>query len=190
MRGLLTDITGVRYGRLIPQWPVGRRHTGRALQRKHTIRTYWLCLCDCGKTMISHLGLLRKGNTQSCGCLRREITARTNHIHKLKYPDHAAYRLWLRTKCRCLAVGIKFEITPEDIIIPETCPLLGIILRVGKGTICDSSPTLDRIRPNMGYIKGNVQVISARANRAKSNLTLDELSLIVNNWREYLRLTL
>lgn len=38
-----------------------------------------------------------------------------------------------------------------------------------------NSPTLDRIRPDLGYVKGNVIVISGRANRIKSDATIEEL---------------
>jgi len=38
-----------------------------------------------------------------------------------------------------------------------------------------SRPSPDRIDPDRGYIKGNVIIVSWRANWLKSNATLDEL---------------
>ena len=47
----------------------------------------------------------------------------------------------------------------------------------------DDSPSIDRLIPELGYIKGNVNVISLRANIIKNNATKDELIKIAN-WME------
>ncbi len=39
--------------------------------------------------------------------------------------------------------------------------------------------TLDRVVPSLGYVKGNVRVISFRANRLKNNATIDEIRAIL-----------
>lgn len=49
----------------------------------------------------------------------------------------------------------------------------------------DASPTLDRIHPDIGYVPGNVMVISAKANRMKNNASLEELKALVI-WMETL----
>lgn len=43
----------------------------------------------------------------------------------------------------------------------------------------DNSPSLDRIDNSSGYVKGNVHIISMRANRIKSDATLQELKSVV-----------
>jgi hypothetical protein len=63
-------------------------------------------------------------------------------------------------------------ITKEDIVIPDTCPLLGTPME---------SPSLDRIDSTKGYVKGNVWVISNRANTLKNDATLTELKTLVEN---------
>lgn len=88
-----------------------------------------------------------------------------------------------RAKARAAEKGIEFNIDKNDVIVPEVCPILGIALVVGSGEVCDGSPTLDRINSTLGYVKGNVQVISFRANTLKSNATLGELKSIVA-WME------
>lgn len=55
------------------------------------------------------------------------------------------------------------------------CPVLGIPLFKGTGKLTDNSPTLDRIDSTGGYTKDNVLVVSARANRIKSDATIEEL---------------
>lgn len=71
----------------------------------------------------------------------------------------------------------------ETIDVPEYCPMLGMRLTYeGTGsagwTRMDDSPSLDRIDSSIGYIPGNIQVISWRANRIKNDSTPDELMRI------------
>ena len=81
--------------------------------------------------------------------------------------------------------SLPFDLKVEDIVIPESCPMLGISLKatVGKGRISMkdnwNAPTLDRIDSTGGYTKGNVMVISARANFLKNNATLEEMRAIL-----------
>jgi hypothetical protein len=46
---------------------------------------------------------------------------------------------------------------------------------VGAGRVHDGSPTLDRIDNAKGYVKGNVCVISKKANTMKNNATPEEV---------------
>lgn len=82
-------------------------------------------------------------------------------------------------KGRAKKYGIPFNISVEDIFIPNLCPVLGIRLFKGDKVLHDGSPTLDRIVPEKGYVKGNVVVISHKANRIKNNGTLEELEAVV-----------
>ena len=78
---------------------------------------------------------------------------------------------------RAQKAEVPFGITKDDITIPTHCPILGIPLvrALGRGGPSDNSPTLDRVRPEEGYVPGNVIVISLRANRIKSDATVQEL---------------
>ena len=71
--------------------------------------------------------------------------------------------------------GIPFNLICDDIVIPECCPVLGVQLVLGEGICSDNSPSLDRIIPELGYVRGNVKIISRRANRIKNDATPDEL---------------
>jgi hypothetical protein len=55
---------------------------------------------------------------------------------------------------------------------------LGVRLRSNAGTVADDSPTLDRLIPKRGYARGNIAVISMKANRAKSNCTAAQIELL------------
>ena len=82
---------------------------------------------------------------------------------------------------RALKKGIEFNIEISDIIIPEICPILGLPIKKAIDGNRDLSPSLDRIDNDKGYIKGNIQVISFKANAMK--LTADKSELInFANW--------
>lgn len=75
---------------------------------------------------------------------------------------------------------IDFTITLTDlnnISFPITCPVLGIPLRWNTGTPKDDSYSFDRIDSSLGYSIDNLQIISYKANRAKNNLTEEEMKL-------------
>ena len=75
--------------------------------------------------------------------------------------------------------GLPFNLRLEDIVIPEYCPVLGIKLQVNSGKPKDNSPSLDKKNSLLGYTPKNVQVISHRANRLKSNASIVELVAIL-----------
>lgn len=94
-------------------------------------------------------------------------------------------KLYYGAKNRAKVKGIPFTITRQDIVVPEFCPILGIRLTaaVGAGVKpirqLPNSPTLDRIVNHLGYVPGNIAVISCRANLLKHDGTLEELRAIV-----------
>ena len=75
--------------------------------------------------------------------------------------------------------GIPFTISMEDIVIPETCPLLGIPLVSTSDKTDPRNPSLDQKVPGKGYTPDNIWVISYRA--LKWDATLQELKTLVEN---------
>jgi len=104
------------------------------------------------------------------------------HEHLLNNSELYIYR---RAKIRARKLSIPFTITIEDIEIPKYCPVLRIELRHGTSASRDHSPSLDRIVPALGYVPGNIIVMSKRANTLKSNGTLEEHRKLVE-WMETL----
>lgn len=82
-----------------------------------------------------------------------------------------------RCKTRSVEKGLAFNLDTDDISIPEFCPVLGIALVVHEGRSGGepNSPALDRIDNDLGYVKGNVMVVSHLANMMKSSATKDQL---------------
>jgi hypothetical protein len=88
--------------------------------------------------------------------------------------------MWWRAKKRSEKTGIEFNIEISDIIIPSVCPVFGIDFEVGVGKgPSDKSPSLDRIDNTKGYIKGNIQVISFKANRMKNDCNVDDMEKLL-----------
>jgi hypothetical protein len=80
--------------------------------------------------------------------------------------------------------GMEYNLSKEDLIVPEVCPVLGLVLQVGDGKRQPNSPSIDRIDNSKGYIRGNVLIISLRANALKNDGTLEELRAIVKYMEE------
>ena len=89
-------------------------------------------------------------------------------------PVSREYEMFKAAKVRAKKKGLEFDIEPSDIFIPEFCPVLGIGIRKDNKTQQDDSPSLDRVDTSLGYVKGNICVISWRANNIKSFGTSEE----------------
>lgn len=90
--------------------------------------------------------------------------------------------LFGQARYRAKRKGIAFNLEVSDIVIPKLCPVLKIPLSSGgnNGGPRGTSPSLDRIDNTQGYIKGNVQVISHKANTMKHCANNKELILFAN----------
>lgn len=113
-----------------------------------------------------------------------------NNYHNFKIPKEInkmtrlviAKILFKNAKRRAVATKNDFSLTLKDfesIMIPEYCPVLGIKLQLNKGHPQSNSYSVDRIDNTKGYVVGNIQIISYRANRIKNNSTIEEIGLIL-----------
>jgi hypothetical protein len=86
-------------------------------------------------------------------------------------PDTWVARVIYAAKSRCKRLGIQFDLRAEDVQIPEQCPFTLLPFHWGPKNrkVHPQSPSLDRIKPHLGYVRGNVRVISNHANTIKSN---------------------
>lgn len=81
-------------------------------------------------------------------------------------------------KFRAKKKGIPFDLSPDDFDIPEVCPVFGHPFEPPKKNAW-WSPSLDRTIPALGYVKGNVRIISMRANMLKGDASLEELEKVI-----------
>lgn len=95
-------------------------------------------------------------------------------------------------RLRARKLKLPFNITYEDIYIPEYCPILNIKLKRkdyeegNRHSWINSSPSLDKIIPELGYVKGNIAVISMKANSMKTNASIEQLELFSKNIMKYI----
>lgn len=104
-----------------------------------------------------------------------------------KERDSKAQREWrkrnpFKFKCSskrqdCLKRGIPFDLTPEylEAIWTGVCPVLGVTMDILSHKDDLYAPQLDRFKPDVGYLEGNVVWLSRRANNIKGNATIEEL---------------
>lgn len=88
-----------------------------------------------------------------------------------------------QVKYRAKKLGKEFDLTIEDLEIPETCPVFGIPLFLVSGRRGPNSYSIDRIDNSKGYVKGNVRVISFLANSRKGDMTIEQ----VENLLKYMK---
>lgn len=100
-------------------------------------------------------------------------------VRRAYYLRHPERTMLSQARTRAQRNGLPFDLEERDIHIPKVCPVLKIALIAGEGSMHDGSPTLDRKIPDLGYVKGNVAVISNKANRLKSNGTSLEIQAVL-----------
>ncbi len=131
-----------------------------------------------------------KDGVKSCSSCQKEFPIDM-------YPKDASSRTGHSTRCiRCTAIKtmvqnaksraakkeLSFDIDFDYLvsISPISCPVFGIELQYANGKLCDSSASLDRFDPRQGYVKGNVWVICDKANRMKSDGTIEDMIAVYN----------
>ena len=89
-----------------------------------------------------------------------------------------------RAKRRAQDLGLPFDLMKDDLPLATHCPVFGFAFEPGRGKPCDTTPTLDRIIPKLGYVKGNVIIVSFKANLIKSSATPDEILKVAKFYRK------
>jgi len=100
-------------------------------------------------------------------------------IHRTWRWSNRSLCLLSATRRRARNTNTPFNLTLEDIFIPDVCPILGIPLFFTPRKVTNNTPSLDKIIPNLGYVKGNVAVISMKANGLKNNASLKEFKSLI-----------
>lgn len=95
------------------------------------------------------------------------------------------YKLLIGKKTVSKRDGIPFDLDYPFLlsIATDKCPVFGtpfVWVSYGRGYGKIDSPSLDRIIPELGYVKGNVVFISNVANTIKNNATEKELYAVAD----------
>ena len=159
------DLTGQSFNR----WKV-IKYAGTRVTPSKQIKTFWLCVCDCGNQKEVYSNSLTSGKSKSCGCIRgRELgyAARTN--------------IYSNYRCKARRRGLEFNITEEefDKIAQNNCFYCGISpsnhaynRQPYKGGYKYNG--LDRIDNNLGYMIDNIVPCCKDCNLAKRELSQSE----------------
>lgn len=132
-------------------------------------------------TACTHL--YRKNNLNRILAKHRAYNSATVEKRK-KYAAEKRKTQWAKTmenrsRARAKEKGFPFELTKEliECLYVAHCPILGLELSYGgnREVHKDFSASLDRIDNNLGYVPGNVRIISTKANRLKSDASDLEL---------------
>lgn len=117
----------------------------------------------------------KKYRNSAKGKVQQETYYKTTKVSK------GVERALVSIRGRALKNDLHFNLTVEDLAVPEVCPVLGIPLKQwGENTgLQMDSPTVDRLNPKGGYTKDNIRVISWRANKIKSDATVEEIKAIL-----------
>lgn len=99
-----------------------------------------------------------------------------NTKKRLSYRSNLINYMIYRARDRANKKNLPFDLLPQDIQLPKTCPVFGIEFIIGDK---NAAPSLDRIIPEKGYVKGNVVVVSMKANRIKNDATIEELKEVL-----------
>jgi len=110
-----------------------------------------------------------KGYNVVCKECRKPIS-KNNYANK-----SLEYNLWHRAKTRAKERNIPFNIEISDIRVPKCCPVFYTKFEVNNHKTCAS---IDRIIPELGYVKGNIQIISNRANMIKGDASVKDIEKV------------
>lgn len=102
--------------------------------------------------------------------------------YKERYPE----KTWAISSCasakrRAKKFGVPYDINAAYVvsIIEDRCPVFGTKFKFsGNKHIRPYSPTIDRLIPKKGYVKGNVVVISCRANQIKGANSANSVHMV------------
>lgn len=103
--------------------------------------------------------------------------------------EYKAFVLWNMLETRAEQKGLDFDLTVSDVrtlLKTKRCYYTGAELMKEHGVDRQNKPTFERIDSSKGYTRGNVKVVSEKANHAKSDLTLRQLKTMVRRIEQHM----
>ena len=121
-------------------------------------------------------------NGRSYCCLACSVINEKEGRRRRRRQDPFAYLL-LELGRNAKKRGHEFNLTREDFaVLPTHCPVLGVELDY-SGSGKPNAASIDRSDSTRGYVRGNVVIMSRRANTLKNDATAEELQKVL----DYLR---
>lgn len=186
------DISGQVFGRL-----TAVQRLDSTISPRGKLVSLWLCKCSCGNEARVVKNSLTSGRSRSCGCLNRDTGRMVGlYINKshggaslyASVDEHIRFQILQHIRRRARNNGYETDLCLSDIPEPgDVCPVLGTKFKKAKGPLSDSSVSVDKINPNLPYLKkyvSNLRLISYRANRIKNDASIDELKKVLQYYVE------
>jgi hypothetical protein len=148
---------------------------------------------QCIKQMCQRAGIdafaIKQEKTATA--LQEKMTAKwgkdwLNKEHRRAYIYQSMREKFRHKKANATRDGIDWDLDFGDLEFPTHCPVLGMELDYFNTTPKDNSPSFDRVDPNKGYVKGNVMIISKKANTIKSNGSAEDHLRIAEYIKKYM----
>lgn len=138
-----------------------------------------------GSQKCAHCGSEMEFKRKEDEKMKRFCSARCRDHHYRKH----THKGWAVSKVASLRQsakkrGIAFDLTVEDLLEvgqPAVCKYLGIELDYAADSVKPESASVNRIDPRLGYVKGNIEIISNKANSMLLDATPEELMTFVEN---------
>lgn len=118
----------------------------------------------------------------------KKIPGYREHLNEAKrkcHRTHVEKHILTVAKRRAKIKNLDFNLELSDIVIPKICPILEVPLVCGTKGNYEYTPSIDRIDNSKGYIKGNIRIISKKANSMKNSATIEELKAFCKNILRY-----
>lgn len=155
------NLAGKKFNKLT----VTKNYTKRVSSDR--IRTFWVCLCDCGKTIEVQCNSLRNNHTKSCGCLKKGLPSK-----------EAEYNARFRNyKISAAKRNYDWQLNREEFesIVTKNCYWCGDQpeykeYRNGKGKWGAYMNGIDRLDNSKGYTIENSKPCCSTCNRIKGDL--------------------
>lgn len=189
----MLDLTGKTFGRWVVKGRAPNIHKATA----------WYCECVCGNKRAVSSQNLRLGKSVSCGCYRNEVRptlAKKRDFAGNKNPRArksiaANGGVWVPSssvwykRAAGIYYGAKRNKVPIGFssaaelatyvrsIAPAACPVFNMEFSERGTGFSKWSPSIDKIDPKLGYVPGNIQVISMLANCMKRDATIEQLRM-------------
>jgi hypothetical protein len=118
-----------------------------------------------------------------------KVNQRAQYLRSVACEDRdVARRLRYRAMRHAYCRNIEFSLKHGDLNLPIICPVFGMVLDYSREATKKRLPnaaTIDRIQNHLGYVSGNIVIISWRANRLKNDATIKELIQLADYYKHH-----
>ena len=173
--------------------------TSSCLIHKDFLSLYMKKCTKCNQTKASQEFYNSKDTVDNLTCACKECMTTYRRANKVRNADRArntrainpeptraanrkAYRnkdiskrILQNINHRARTRGIDFNLTVDDISVPELCPYLKVPFIQGTKGNYQYTYSIDRIDNSKGYVPNNVEIVTMKANSMKNNATNEEL---------------